>query len=64
MAIAREEAEWPRVSDPVHEAIGLLLVAIIEATSDGSKERAKAMSIVLEAQRRIVDALRPGPALN
>jgi hypothetical protein len=64
--IARDEdfETWPRAPDPVHEAIGQLLVVIIEATTEGSRARAKAMSAVLEAQGRIVDALRPGPALN
>jgi hypothetical protein len=62
--VTERDEEWPRAPDPVHEAIGALLVAIIENTKDGSRERAKAMSAVLEAQGRIVDALRAGPTLQ
>jgi hypothetical protein len=64
MTIEQDATEWPRAPDPVHEAIGILLVAIIESTEDGSRARATAMRAVLEAQGRIVDALRAGPTLN
>jgi hypothetical protein len=59
-----EFAEWPRAPDPVHEAIGALLVAIIESTKEGSRARTTAMRAVFEAQGRIIDALRAGPTLQ
>jgi hypothetical protein len=44
MTIERDEAdtEWP-ASDPVREAISGLLMAIIENTAPGSRERAAAV---------------------
>jgi hypothetical protein len=58
------EREWPRAPDAVSEAFGALFCAILEATQDESPARRVAMVAALEAQRRIVDALRPGPVLN
>jgi hypothetical protein len=56
---------WPaEVGDPVREAIGNLLVTIIENTAEGSPERAKAMSEALGAHDRIRDAMRVRPRLN
>jgi hypothetical protein len=65
MAIERDETdtEWP-ASDPIREAIGVLFVAIIEGTAEGSRERTKAMSEALEAHRRINDAMRDRHTLN
>jgi hypothetical protein len=61
-----EELEpWPgEVGDPVREAIGNLLVTIIENTPAGSPERAKAMSEALAAHERIRAAMRVRPRLN
>jgi hypothetical protein len=65
MTLRDEELEmWPRALDPVSEAFGALFCAIIETTQDESPARKAAMVAALEAQRRIVDALRPGPVLN
>jgi hypothetical protein len=66
MVTERDEelAEWPRAPDAVSEAFGALFCAIIEATADESPARKVAMVAALEAQRQIVAALRPGPALN
>jgi hypothetical protein len=55
---------WPAAVDPVREAVGNLLVAIMENTTEGSRERARAMSQALEAHERIVDAMRPRPQLH
>jgi hypothetical protein len=56
---------WPaEVGDPVREAIGQLLVTIIESTTQGSPERARAMGEALHAHERIRDALRVRPRLN
>jgi hypothetical protein len=57
---------WPAeaVGDPVREAIGQLLVAIIESTAEGSPERAKAMTEALEAYGRIKAAMSDRPRLN
>jgi hypothetical protein len=49
---------WPAATDPVREAIGNLLVVIMQGTVDGSRERKRAMSEALEAHERIVDAMR------
>jgi hypothetical protein len=51
-----EFEHWPAV-DPVREAIGVLLVAIIENTKPGSKQRAKAMTEALDAHGRITAAM-------
>jgi hypothetical protein len=66
MAIARDEEleTWPAAPNAVSEAFGELFCAIIEATADESPARKVAMVAALEAQRRIVDALRAGPTLN
>jgi hypothetical protein len=50
--------DWPATGDPVREAIGQLLVAIIENTAEGSPERARAMNEALAAHDRIRDAMR------
>jgi hypothetical protein len=54
----------PTVADPVREAIGQLLVVIIESTAEGSPERSKAMTEALGAHDRIRDAMRVRPRLN
>jgi hypothetical protein len=57
MVTERDETdtEWPgEVGDPVREAIGQLLVAIIEATAEGSPERARAMNVDTAASRAAV----------
>jgi hypothetical protein len=61
-----EEFDWPAevVGDPVREAIGNLLVAIIESTNADSPERARAMNEALEAHGRIRDAMRVRPMVN
>jgi hypothetical protein len=66
LVIARDEEleTWPAAPDAVSEAFGELFCAIIEATQDESPARKVAMVAALEAQRQIVAALRPGPALN
>jgi 2-methylcitrate dehydratase PrpD len=60
----RDEAEWPAAPDPVREAIGALLAAIMENTADGSRERKQAMTAAIEAHGRIVDAMRVRPTLQ
>jgi hypothetical protein len=61
-----EEFEsWPaEAGDPVREAIGQLLVAIIENTAEGSPERARAMNEALGAHERIRAAMCVRPRLN
>jgi hypothetical protein len=62
--IDEAETEWPaEVGDPVREAVGQLLVAIIENTVAGP-ERARAMGEALQAHERIKQALAPLPRLN
>jgi hypothetical protein len=58
-----EFEHWP-ASDPVREAIGRLLVAIIENTAPGSRTRAKAMSEALQAHERISAAIADKRVLN
>jgi hypothetical protein len=58
------EAWPPTVADPVREAIGNLLVAIIENTAEGSPERARAMNEALESYGRIRAAMSVRPRLN
>jgi hypothetical protein len=56
---------WPgEAVDPVREAIGRLLAAIIENTAEGSRERTKAMNEAMSAHDRIRDAMRVRPRLN
>jgi hypothetical protein len=55
---------WPATVDPIREAIGALLVVIMENTPEESPARRRAMSEALEAHERIVDAMRVGPTLN
>jgi hypothetical protein len=56
---------WPaEAGDPVRDAIGQLLVTIIESTSEGSSERARAMNEALQAHERIRDAMRVRPRLQ
>jgi hypothetical protein len=67
MMIERDEEleALPRdIGDPVREAISNLLVVIIEATAEGSPERARAMNEALEAHGRIRDAMRVRPMIN
>jgi hypothetical protein len=60
-----ELEDWPPAgADPVREAIGQLLVAIIENTAEGSPERARAMSEALEAYGRIKAAMADRQTLN
>jgi hypothetical protein len=60
-----ELEDWPpTVADPVREAIGQLLVTIIENTVAGSPERARAMNEALQAHERIKDAMRVQPRLQ
>jgi hypothetical protein len=51
------EREAPE-ADPVRMACAALITVIIENTKDGSRQRATAVTAVLEAQMRIVDAMR------
>jgi hypothetical protein len=56
---------WPgEAVDPVREAIGRLLVAIIENTKEGSRERAQAMNEAMAAHDRIRDAMRNRRTIN
>ena len=66
MTIARDEIDDLAVpeADPIREAIGHLLVAIINATAEGSPERAKAMNEALEVHERIKIAMRVRPRLQ
>jgi hypothetical protein len=66
MTIARDEIDDLAVpeADPIREAIGQLLVAIINATAEGSPERAKAMNEALEVHERIKIAMRVRPRLQ
>jgi hypothetical protein len=57
------EREAPE-ADPVRTPIAALLEVIVEHTVEGSRQRAKAMGVVLEAHERIKDALRAGPTIN
>jgi hypothetical protein len=52
------------VGDPVREAIGNLLVAIVENTAPGSPERKAAMNEVLESAERVRRAIMPLPKLH
>jgi hypothetical protein len=62
---AGEFEPWPaHIGDPVREAIGQLLAAIIENTAEGSRERQAAMNEALEAYGRIRAALVPKPRLQ
>jgi hypothetical protein len=55
---------WPAKVDPIRNAIGQLLVTIIESTAEGSPERARAMNEALHAHERIKDAMRDRPTIN
>ena len=54
---------WP-ASDPVRNAVGNLLIVIMQGTAEGSRERKRAMSEALDAHRRIIDAMRDRRTLN
>jgi hypothetical protein len=56
--------DWPAVADPVREAVGNLLVTIIENTAEGSPERARAMNEALQAHERIKLAMCVRSRLN
>jgi hypothetical protein len=58
------DTKWPAVADPIREAITMVLLAIIEATTDGSSEREKALREALAAAERIRAAFVPSPRLN
>jgi hypothetical protein len=51
-------------SDPVRDAISTLLIAIIEGTATGSRERAKAMNEALAAHQKIMAAMADRRTLN
>ena len=55
---------WPAAVDPIREAVGNLLIVIMQNTREGSPERKKAMSEALEAHERIKDAMRDRRTLN
>jgi hypothetical protein len=56
---------WPgEIADPVRDAVGNLLVAIVENTAEESPERKRAMNEALDAHRRIIDAMRDRRTLN
>ena len=56
---------WPgEVVDQIRDAVGKLLIAIIENTAEGSRERTKAMVEAMAAHDRIRDAMRVRPRLN
>jgi hypothetical protein len=56
--------DWATTSDPVREAIGQLLVTIIENTASDSPERKAAMNEALESYGRIKAAMRDRQTLN
>jgi hypothetical protein len=58
------ETDWPASTCAIRDAITSLLFEIIDGTATGSRERAKAMSAVLQAHERIRAALAPKPTLN
>jgi hypothetical protein len=58
------DTDWPASTCAIRDAITSLLFEIIDGTTTGSPERAKAMSAVLQAHERIREALRPIPRLN
>jgi hypothetical protein len=63
--IERDEAdEWPTEGDAITSALSQLIIAVIEETVTGSRERAAAMNEVLAVGARIRAALVPGPRLN
>ena len=67
MTIERDDTAfepWPAVVDPICDAISVLLVAIIEGTATGSRERAAAMNEALAAHRRIQDAMCDRRVIN
>jgi hypothetical protein len=56
---------WPgETADPVRTAACPLLVCVLELTADDSKERARAVSEVLEVVERIRAALAPRRRLH
>ena len=57
------EREAPE-ADPIRVASCPLIVCVLELTADGSKERARAVSEVLELVERIRAALAPQPTLQ
>jgi hypothetical protein len=64
LVIEQDEDCLDREGDPVRTAAGPLLVCILELTADGSRERARAVSEMLEAVERIKAALAAKPTLN
>jgi hypothetical protein len=59
-----EFEDWPAEVDPIAVAICPLLTFVIEATTSGSPERARAMREVLATGERIKQALVPKPRLQ
>ena len=60
-----EFEDWPPAEvDPIRNAIGNLLVTIIESTTEGSPERVKAMSEALRAHERIRTAMADRRMMN
>ena len=67
MVIERDEDSLERESpeaDPIRAAASPLLECVFGLTADGSPERARAVSEVLEVVERIRAALAPKPTLN
>jgi hypothetical protein len=56
--------DWLAAADPIRVAVGNLLVAIIENTAEGSRERQAAMTEALGAHERIRAAMRVRSRLN
>jgi hypothetical protein len=67
LVIERDEDSLERESpeaDPIRTAAWPLIECVLELTADGSKERARAVSEVLELVERIRAALAPRPTLQ
>jgi hypothetical protein len=56
--------EWPSEPDPIRVAALPLIEIVMEMSSPGSPERARAMSELLAAIERLKRALKPAPRLN
>jgi hypothetical protein len=64
VAVDDDFEPWPAAPDPIRAALLPLIECVLELTADGSKERARAVSEVLEVVERIRAALAPKPRLN
>jgi hypothetical protein len=58
------DTEWPAAVDPIREAVGNLLIVIMQATADGSPARKRAMSEALEAHQKIMAAMADRRVIN